>query len=127
MRIEIERLLAKANDCIESAELNLKEGFYDAAVNRSYYAIFDALTGLLLTKGVTVKSHSGAIQQFALHFVKEKIMDEKMQEILIFCFQKRQKGDYDLYSDITEIEALESLEKAKFFLEVASNWLTGSN
>lgn len=123
MKIEINRLLAKANDCIESAELNLKEGFYDAAVNRSYYAVFDALTALLLSKGITVKSHSGAIQQFALHFIKENIFEEKMQEILIYCFQKRQKGDYDLYSDLSELEANESLEKAKYYLELASDWL----
>ena len=70
MKAEIIRLLEKAHDCLESAELNLDNGFFDTAVNRSYYGIFDAVTALLLSKEIAVKSHSGSIQQFALHFVK---------------------------------------------------------
>ena len=65
MKPEIIRLIEKAHDCLESADLNLREEFFDAAVNRSYYGIFDMVTALLLAKNVTVKSHSGAIQQFA--------------------------------------------------------------
>ena len=35
MKAEIIRLLEKAHDCLESAELNLDNGFFDTAVNRS--------------------------------------------------------------------------------------------
>jgi uncharacterized protein (UPF0332 family) len=123
VRQEVGRLLIKAEDCLESSELNLREGFPDAAVNRSYYAIFDALTALLLLKGISVKSHSGAIQQFALHYIKPEIFKTEMQEFLIFCFQKRQKGDYDLYSDLTESEAQECLLKAKHFFSIANRFI----
>jgi uncharacterized protein (UPF0332 family) len=123
MKVEIYKLIEKANDCLESAELNQKEGFYDAAVNRSYYAVFDVLTALLLSKGITVKSHSGAIKQFANYFIRTEILKIEMQEVLIFCFHKRQKGDYDLYSDILESEGLESIEKARYFVNNCKVWL----
>jgi uncharacterized protein (UPF0332 family) len=61
MKPEIRRLLEKAHDCLESAELNFENGFFDTSINRSYYGIFDALTALLIFKEITVKSHSGSI------------------------------------------------------------------
>ena len=123
MKPEIVRLLEKAGDCMESAELNYNNGFFDASVNRSYYGIFDAVSALLMSKDVTVKSHSGSIQQFALHFVKTGLFDIEMQESVIFCFQKRQTGDYDLYSDISEEDALQCLEKSRNFILKVREWL----
>jgi len=123
MKPEIIRLIEKAHDCLESADLNLREEFFDAAVNRSYYGIFDMVTALLLAKNVTVKSHSGAIQQFAQYFIKTGIFSLELQEHIIYCFQKRQKGDYDLYSDLSREEATSAIAKAKAFVTEAEIWL----
>ncbi len=127
MKPEVIKLLEKAADCLESAAFNLENGFLDAAVNRSYYAIFDAVTALLLLKDITVKSHSGAIQQFSLHFIKTNLFEKELQESLIFCFQKRQTGDYDLYSDINREDAELCFSRAKEFVCVAENWIFGQN
>lgn len=81
------------------------------------------VTALLLHQEIKVKSHTGAIQQFAFHFVKTEILPQVLQEHLIFCFQKRQKGDYDLYSDILEDEAKESVLRAREFVQIASDFL----
>jgi uncharacterized protein (UPF0332 family) len=120
---EITRLLEKANDCLESAQLNLDNIFFDASVNRSYYAIFDAVTALLLYKEITVKSHSGSIQQFAFHFVKTGLFELELQESVIYCFQKRQTGDYDLYTEISREEAQQCLTRARDFISKAEIWL----
>jgi uncharacterized protein (UPF0332 family) len=127
MKPEVIRLLEKAADCLESAGFNLENGFLDAAVNRSYYAVFDAVTALLLLKDITVKSHSGAIQQFSLHFIKTGLFEKGLQESLIFCFQKRQTGDYDLYSDIIKEDADLCFSQAKEFVSVAENWIYSQN
>ena len=63
MKVEVRRLLENSNEYIESATLNLKEFFFDSSVNRSYYAVFEVVSALLLLKEVTVKFHSGAIQR----------------------------------------------------------------
>ncbi len=123
MKPEITRLLEKANDCLESAQLNLDNIFFDASVNRSYYAIFDAVTALLLYKEITVKSHSGSIQQFAFHFVKTGLFELELQESVIYCFQKRQTGDYDLYTEISREEAQQCLTRARDFISKAEIWL----
>lgn len=123
MKPEITRLLEKANDCLESAQLNLDNIFFDASVNRSYYAIFDTVTALLLYKEITVKSHSGSIQQFAFHFVKTGLFELELQESVIYCFQKRQTGDYDLYTEISREEAQQCLTRARDFISKAEIWL----
>jgi len=123
MKPEIVRLIEKAHDCLESADLNFREDFFDAAVNRSYYGIFDMVTALLLAQDVTVKSHSGAIQQFAQYYIKTGIFSLELQEHIIYCFQKRQKGDYDLYSDLSREEAMSAISKARVFVSEAEIWL----
>ncbi len=123
MKNEVQILIEKACDCIESSSLNLENGFYDASVNRSYYAIFDAVTALLISKNITVKSHSGSIQQFALHFIKTGNLKKELQDHLVYCYQKRQVGDYDLYSEISKEEANLCLQKAKEFVNAAKDWL----
>lgn len=123
MKPEILRLLEKAHDCLESAELNLENGFFDTSINRSYYGIFDAVTALLIFKEITVKSHSGSIQQFSLHFIKTSCFQAEMQESIIYCFQKRQTGDYDLYTDVSAEDAIECLSRAKKFVSTAEQWL----
>jgi uncharacterized protein (UPF0332 family) len=123
MKPEIRRLFEKAHDCMESAELNLENGFFDTSINRSYYGIFDAVTALLIFKEITVKSHSGSIQQFALHFIKTGYFQAEMQESIIYCFQKRQTGDYDLYTDVSSEDAIECLSRARNFVSRAEQWL----
>ncbi len=42
MKTEIAKLLSKAHDCLEDARFGLTYKRYMVAVNRAYYAMFDA-------------------------------------------------------------------------------------
>ena len=101
----------------------MKECFYDAAVNQFYYAVFDAASALLLSKDIAVKFHSGTFQQFSLHFIKTGLFTIGMQDDLIYCFQKRQKGDYNFLSDLSGEEANETFSRAKTFVAIAQHWV----
>ena len=66
--------LDKARQSLRSAELLLDAGDFDGAVNRAYYACYDAARGSIETvAGVDtaeVKTHAGLIRLFNLAIVK---------------------------------------------------------
>ncbi|MFN3671917.1 MAG: HEPN domain-containing protein [Bosea sp. (in: a-proteobacteria)] len=66
--------LAKAKQSLRSAELLLQAGDFDGAVNRAYYACYDAARGCVEAVAgidtVAVKSHAGLIRLFNLTIVK---------------------------------------------------------
>ena len=69
------RLLDKAETALASARLLLAAGDADGAVNRAYYAMFDAATAAIqwaaADGGRTVpKTHGGLIAAFGQQFVR---------------------------------------------------------
>lgn len=68
----------KAQQSLRSAELLLDAGDLDGAINRAYYACFDAARGVLETATQIdtrdVKTHAGLIRLFNLKIVKAGLM-----------------------------------------------------
>jgi len=56
------RLLAKAIDAIESAEILLDHGKTDMAAGRAYYALFYVAEALLYEKGLQFSKHTGVMR-----------------------------------------------------------------
>jgi len=74
---QIRALQEKAAQALSDAELLLENGSVEAAVNRGYYAVFQAARAALLTKGERPKTHSGVIQRFSYHFVRTEQISER--------------------------------------------------
>ncbi len=55
-RYQIKLYLDHARQSLNSAAASIENNFYATAVNRSYYAIFYAASGLLLVKASAVAS-----------------------------------------------------------------------
>jgi len=64
IREEIRLLLNRSHEDIEAAELLVNGGKYRAALSRAYYAMFYAVTALLLTQNIRRKRHSGVRAAF---------------------------------------------------------------
>jgi len=63
--------MAKADMLCSTARLVLNHGDTDSAVNRAYYAMFDAARAAFLVSDVQgTRTHDGMIRMFALHLVK---------------------------------------------------------
>ena len=86
--------LAKAEDALASAELELKEGHTSFAVNRLYYACFYAVTALLLQDEKQFTRHSAVKSEFVKTYVKSSIIDIKWNKFYQKLFDDRQEGDY---------------------------------
>jgi len=123
MKDSIFDALRKAEDCLESAEYNLAGGFLNAAVNRAYYGVYDALTALLISKSLNAKSHSGAHNQFAEHFIKTREFSKEGGSIVKYCFDIRHQSDYDLQSNIDDDEAKKCVENCREFINMTKDYL----
>ena len=77
---------------VESHKLN---GFYNTAINRMYYACFYAVSALLISNNVEVKSHEGVRQKFGLLFVKTGIVPTELGKFYSLIYAKRTSGDYE--------------------------------
>jgi len=68
------KLLDKAIDTIEAAELLVDAGKSDIAAGRAYYAMFYIAEALLNEKGLKFTKHSGVHSAFGENFAKTLIL-----------------------------------------------------
>jgi uncharacterized protein (UPF0332 family) len=108
-----EHRLQKAKSLLKQAEFLLNNQMYDGSINRSYYAIFNAIRSLLSLIKLDSKKHSGTLSLFDKHFVKSAIFDERFSEIAHTAFDSRQDFDYDDFSIPTETEARSQFQNAQ--------------
>lgn len=86
--------LSEADETLREAKLLLKEQGFRGSINRSYYAMFYALLGLLATRGLGTSKHSGVISLFDREFVKKVIFSKDLSRSLHRAFDERQVNDY---------------------------------
>jgi uncharacterized protein len=85
----------RAYESIEEAKLLLENGHLHSSVNRLYYACFYAVSGLLLTEGLSSAKHSGTMALFELHWIKTEKVPRELGLLFRRLFNRRQKSDYD--------------------------------
>lgn len=108
-RLELVKLrMENACRTIREAKLLIDNDYWNAAVNRMYYACFYAVSALLIQHGIESKTHNGVRQMLSFHFVKSQKLSTQMMDIYSGLFAKRQSGDYDdfIYFDREVTEAL---------------------
>ena len=120
---QIQALIEKARRYLRSAELLIRDGDYDSAVSRSYYAMFYSAEAVLLRKEMTFTSHKAVISAFGQYFVKTGIFDKQMGRDLTIIFGERQLGDYESNFSISEDNAGRALESAQRFVDQVAEWL----
>lgn len=100
-------------ETLKEAKTMIANEFWNASVNRIYYACFYAVSALLLKKNVDTSSHKGIRQMFGLHFVQCGLVEREDGRFFADLYDRRQTGDYDdfvLYDKETTIKLLEQAE-----------------
>ncbi len=120
---EANSLIDRANRYLASAELLIREGDFESAVSRTYYAMFYAVEAVLLTKNLSFSSHKSVISSFNRDFIREGIFPKHMSKDIGLAFEKRQLGDYEHRFVIEPAEAVQMLEKGKSFVQTIVTWL----
>jgi len=120
----IKAQLEKSEDKLKAAKSLLKDGFFDDAISRAYYSIFHAASAVLLSKGITVESHSALKTIFGLRFIKSGKIERKFGRILSRLKDEWENGDYDIFTDFNSQDAEEAIKQAEEFLERMKKFLS---
>lgn len=75
----------------------MKEEKWEAAANRLYYALFHAMSALLISDSYQVKSHRGILAMFGEHYVKTEIFAKKDGSLLSDLVIMRDNADYNCF------------------------------
>ncbi len=109
-------LLAKAKDSNRAAELLAKDGLFDFAVSRAYYAMFYAAEAMLLGEGVRLSSHAAVIAAFGQRFAKTGRFPAEFHHYLIDAQDSRTQGDYEIQPTQTAEDAELAIGRARQFI-----------
>lgn len=108
--------LSKAKRLLNQSELMLMNHQYDGSINRSYYAIFNAVRALLALIKFDSRSHQGVISYFDRYFVKPGTFEKQFSKILHSAFDTRQDNDYEDFYVPSKEDAQEQHENAERFI-----------
>lgn len=109
--------LSQAQETLREAEILLSQSGFRGTINRSYYAMFYAVLGLLATRGLGRSKHSGIISLFDREFVKMGIFSKEFSRSLHRAFDERQANDYGEMLEPDLELAKDLLEQAMIFVE----------
>lgn len=101
--------IERAYGSLEEAKLMTQGGFYNASINRLYYACYYMAVALLLKNNISAQTHSGVKTMLGMYFTASKIFTT--------LFEKRHSSDYDdfVYCDQEMFDEL--YPKAEAFIE----------
>jgi len=108
---------AKGNEALQEAKVLLREGLFNGAVSRAYYAAYHWASALLVTKGLEPKTHRGKIQMLSLHFVRPGVLSEEAAGDLSRLEDFRELGDYSAGVVFEEADARDAIRRAEAFIE----------
>ena len=112
----VHELLDKSERSISAANLLLREGYYDFAASRAYYAMFYAVEALMLDRDLSFSKHSAVIAAFGKKFVKTGIFDNRFHRSLLNAFDLRNAGDYGISHIASEEKVNQTIAEASELL-----------
>ena len=123
---QIDLTIRKAYRLLKTSRVDFESGDYDSAASRAYYAVFHMLEGALLLKGLSYSKHSAVIGAFNFQFIKPGIFPKKFSKSIGILFEQRQRGDYDVETDISNEDAEEDIKTASEIVEAIEKFLIES-
>ena len=91
---------------------------WKSAVNRLYYATFQAVSALMIRESIPIKSHSGAKAMLELHFIKTKQIDKKWGRFYNNLSDSREESDYGAFVKLTEEDVLPLVPQTEEFIAI---------
>ena len=109
--------LGRAREALGDADAALREGRWNEASNRIYYAMFYAATALLATRNFSSTRHSGVISLLHEHFVRPGTFPRALAHQLSSAFDMRAESDYKDFAEPDPVRLREMLAQAGVFIE----------
>lgn len=109
--------IERAYGSLKEAKLMAQGGFYNASINRLYYACYYMAVALFLKNNISAQTHSGVKTMLGMHFTSKGKLSISASKIFTTLFEKRHSSDYDdfVYCDQEMFDEL--YPKAEAFIE----------
>lgn len=98
----------RARQTLGEADLLRSGNYFNAAINRLYYACYYAASALLLSRHIEANTHNGLKTQLSMQFVRTGQLDIEHSTTFGVLFDKRHSGDYSdfAYCDASLVDIL---------------------
>lgn len=110
--------LKSAKERLKEAKILKDAESFGGSIARSYYAILDAASAALNTKGIVAKSHMEVIDLFSLHFIKTNLVETKYIRWFKRIKKDREDADYKHQKIFTQEDVEETYQEAVEFVEM---------
>ena len=107
----------KGKSFLEQAEKIVELGYWDMVANRLYYAVFHAVSALLIKNGHKVGTHKGVVLLFGQHYIKTGIFSINEGRLYSQLQTMREKADYVCTFQTSQEEIIPMLEPARKMIE----------
>ena len=114
----------KAEGNLSLAVSLVEGGQYAAALNRAYYAAFDAMRSVNALDAFDSSKHSGVIAYFNQHFVKAGFFPADTSAVIRRSSLLREKSDYEDFYEPEPEEAEECIRQIQVFLSDTKAFLS---
>jgi len=109
--------LEKSDDALEVAKLLIENKKWNATINRLYYAVYYAISALMVKDEINTKTHAGIKTQFFLHYLKTQKIETDLGKVYSDLFDWRLKGDYGDFFDFAENDVISIYAPTKLLIE----------
>ena len=118
--------IERAYCILKEAKLMAQGGFYNASINRLYYACYYMAVALLLKNNISAQTHSGVKTMIGMHFTSKGKLSISASKIFATLFEKRHSSDYDdfVYCDQEMFDEL--YPKAETFIKEVKELIESS-
>jgi uncharacterized protein (UPF0332 family) len=106
----------RVQESLGAAQRELAADSYNFAMNRVYYALFYAVSALLLEEGHRFRKHSGVRAAFNREIIKTGRMEQKHGDLYNEIFDDRQAGDYVAFTKFDASYVQEKIDGCERFL-----------
>lgn len=115
--------LDRAKEDLLTAENNHQMGFYKAAINRSYYAIFHSIRAVNVLDNFDASKHSSVIAHFNQYYVHTGEFERSVYKIIDSAYRIREKCDYSDFFIVSKGDSEAQLKNAHDFVSVVETYL----
>lgn len=120
-KIIVELELEKAYRTYDAAILMVDNEHWESAANRLYYALFHAVSSLLIHDGHKVTTHKGSHALFGQYYIKTNLLPREYSNIYQKLEAIRDEGDYNWSYSVTPEEIQEKIVPAKDMIDTIAN------
>lgn len=119
--------LERAREDLATARDNIGQGYFRAAVNRAYYAVFHMASAALFSQGIQRSKHSGIESAFSQFLVKPGYIEPEFSRFYQQARRQREEADYAEMVNIDQTTAQQTVTNAERFVSRVEQFLQDTN